>query len=140
MGLLLSYSTWGMPKVPIDVAVAHCAKLGFDGLELTVIPNWSTDAATLGPADRRRIRELYDQHNLALCGLTGNTPLLATDPDEHAANLERIRRLTGDLTPPREACTTWRALYLGLEELERELMDHIHLENNVLFKRALAET
>jgi iron-sulfur cluster repair protein YtfE (RIC family) len=32
---------------------------------------------------------------------------------------------------------TWRALYLGLEELERDLMDHIHLENNVLFPRAL---
>jgi hypothetical protein len=34
----LSHSTWGMPRVPIDVAVAHCAALGFDGLEMTVIP------------------------------------------------------------------------------------------------------
>ena len=41
----LSYSTWGMPQVPIDVAVAHCAHLGFDGLEMTVIPGWTTDAA-----------------------------------------------------------------------------------------------
>ena len=43
----LSYSTWGMPTVPIAIAVRHCAELGFDGLELTVIPGWSTDAAGL---------------------------------------------------------------------------------------------
>ena len=42
-----------------------------------------------------------------------------------------------DLVPPAEACTTWRALYLRLDELEAELMEHVHLENNVLFRRAL---
>jgi regulator of cell morphogenesis and NO signaling len=57
----------------------------------------------------------------------------------HKENLLLIRRLTADLTPPEEACTTWRALYLGLQQLEQELMEHIHLENNVLFKRALVE-
>jgi regulator of cell morphogenesis and NO signaling len=58
---------------------------------------------------------------------------------DHAANLQRIRTLTQDLTPPPEACTSWRALYLRLGELEAELMEHIHLENNVLFPRALRE-
>jgi regulator of cell morphogenesis and NO signaling len=58
--------------------------------------------------------------------------------DGHAENLRRVRALTDDLMPPPEACTTWRALYLGLQQLESELMDHIHLENNVLFPRALA--
>lgn len=79
-------------------------------------------------------------------------PLITTYPDArphapisvmlheheaHAANLAKIRALTNDLVAPPEACTTWRALYLGLAELERDLMDHIHLENNVLFPRAL---
>ena len=45
-----------MPTVPIDVAVAHCAALGFDGLEMTVIPGWATDAAGLDAAERKRIR------------------------------------------------------------------------------------
>ncbi len=57
---------------------------------------------------------------------------------EHAANLRQTRVLTANLTPPDDACTTWRALYLGLAELERELMDHIHLENNVLFPGAVS--
>ena len=56
---------------------------------------------------------------------------------DHGENLARMRALAGDLVPPPEACTTWRALYLGLGTLERELMEHIHLENNVLFPRVL---
>jgi regulator of cell morphogenesis and NO signaling len=58
---------------------------------------------------------------------------------DHGRNLLRMRQLTDDLTPPAEACATWRALYLRLAELEADLMDHIHLENNVLFPRALCE-
>jgi regulator of cell morphogenesis and NO signaling len=57
---------------------------------------------------------------------------------DHAENLQKTRRLTADLVAPQEACPTWRALYLRLAAFEAELMDHIHLENNVLFRRALA--
>ena len=88
--MALSYSTWGMPSVPIETAVAHCAAVGFDGLELTVIPGWVTDAAGLDAAARRRIRRLYDDHRLALCGVSGNTPLLA-EAGERAANMARFR-------------------------------------------------
>ena len=91
MGMLLSHSTWGMPQVPIDVAVAHCAAVGFDGLELTVIPGWVTDGAKLDAGERRRIRKLYDDHRLALCGLSGNTPLLTPDPGEHARQMAGFR-------------------------------------------------
>ena len=58
--------------------------------------------------------------------------------DDHGESLQRTRRLTADLTAPEEACATWRALYLRLARLEADLMDHIHLENNVLFRRVLA--
>lgn len=59
------------------------------------------------------------------------------DHDEHGHDLEHLRELADDFVPPAEACGTWRALYLGLAEFERELMEHIHLENHVLFPRAL---
>lgn len=51
--------------------------------------------------------------------------------------LSTIRRLTGAYTVPAEACGSWRALWQGLEALEADLHEHIHLENNVLFPRAL---
>ena len=89
--MLLSHSTWGMPRVPIHVAVAHCAALGFDGLELTVIPGWVTEAAGLDRGERRRIRALYDDHRLELCGLSGNTPLLAANETDHAKDMARLR-------------------------------------------------
>jgi len=50
--------------------------------------------------------------------------------------LEKVRGLTNDYLVPEGACNTWRALWVGLEELERSLHEHIHLENNVLHKRA----
>ena len=37
--------------------------------------------------------------------------------------------------PPQGACNTWRALYAGIAQLGDDLINHIHLENNVLFPR-----
>jgi regulator of cell morphogenesis and NO signaling len=68
----------------------------------------------------------------------GPVRAMEVEHEHHGEDLLEVRRLTGDLIPPDEACTTWRALYLGLQQLEQELMDHIHLENNILFRRALA--
>ncbi len=52
---------------------------------------------------------------------------------DHGQALEHIARLTNDITPPMGACNTWRALYSGLAQLHDDLINHIHLENNVLF-------
>jgi regulator of cell morphogenesis and NO signaling len=53
-----------------------------------------------------------------------------------AGMLRKVRELTNDFEVPEEACATWRALWVGLEDLERSLHEHIHLENNVLHPRA----
>lgn len=74
-------------------------------------------------------------------GGTAATDRLAALEHEHAeagAALGRIRELTGDFEVPGEACATWRALWAGLEELERTMHEHVHLENHVLFPRARA--
>ena len=54
------------------------------------------------------------------------------------AALARMRELTDSYTPPADACPTFRGLYYGLAELERDMQIHIHLENDILFPRALA--
>lgn len=63
--------------------------------------------------------------------------MMTQEHDDHGVNLLRLRELTMDFSPPPEACATWRALFSGLQKLESELMKHIHLENSVLFPRAL---
>ena len=53
------------------------------------------------------------------------------------AALERLNELTKGYEVPEQACNTWRALWHGLAALEESLHQHIHLENNILFPRAL---
>ncbi len=79
-------------------------------------------------------------------GATGRpSPSLASLVDalegEHdgaGAALARMRELTHGFTPPSAACNTFRALYAGLAHLETDMHLHVHLENSVLFPRALA--
>ena len=52
----MGYTTWGMPRVPIDDALRHLAGLGFDGVEIAVIRGFTTELDTLDAAERRRIR------------------------------------------------------------------------------------
>lgn len=51
----------------------------------------------------------------------------------HGQLLDRLLSLTNDATPPAGACNTWRALYAGIDQFQSDLIQHIHLENNLLF-------
>ncbi len=109
------------PKVPAGLAdlLAEMA----DELE----DHMAREEATLFPAMRRiesgletTIGELRDEH------------------DDHGALLRRIETLTDDFTLPPGACRSWAALYASTARLAEDLMEHIHLENNVLFPRFAA--
>jgi regulator of cell morphogenesis and NO signaling len=52
--------------------------------------------------------------------------------------LRQLRQLGHDYTPPEDACTSYQTLYQSLKAMEADLHQHIHLENNILFPRALA--
>ena len=51
--------------------------------------------------------------------------------------LRSLRAMTNGYNPPPEACLSYKTLYSALEEFERDLHQHIHLENNILFPRAI---
>jgi regulator of cell morphogenesis and NO signaling len=53
------------------------------------------------------------------------------------ALMARIRELTNGFTPPPGACNTYQVAYAELEAFERDLHQHVHLENNILFPKAL---
>lgn len=52
--------------------------------------------------------------------------------------LKEIAKLSDNYTPPEWACNTFKALYAKLDEFEQDLHIHIHLENNILFPKAVA--
>ncbi len=58
---------------------------------------------------------------------------MMTEHEDHGRNLELFRHLTDEFVPPSFACNTYLAMLQGLEEMERDLHRHIHLENTVLF-------
>ncbi len=63
--------------------------------------------------------------------------MMMFEHDNAGDALSRMRTVTGNYTLPEDACPTFGALYAGLQELEADLHQHIHLENNILFPRAL---
>ena len=97
----LGYSTWGMPTVEMDEAVPHLASLGYDGIEITVIPGYTTELGTLDTGERQRIRSLFAKHGVEMPAIAGHTSLLEPDVRQHAANMKRLRdtvELAADLT------------------------------------------
>jgi regulator of cell morphogenesis and NO signaling len=70
-------------------------------------------------------------------GAQGPISVMLREHNEAGDALRELRELTDGYTVPAGACNTWRALWYGLAALESSLHEHIHLENNVLFPRAL---
>ena len=63
---------------------------------------------------------------------------MMAEHDQAGDELRVLREITNGYQPPQDACTTYRAFYRAMEDLESDLHRHIHLENNILFPRALA--
>jgi len=75
----------------------------------------------------------------AACFATVESPIAAmlADHENAGAILEKLRELTNGFQAPEGTCPTFHALYRALEEFERDLHWHVHLENNILFPRAI---
>lgn len=71
---------------------------------------------------------------------TVQNPIAVMLREHDATNqwLQQMRRWSADYAAPPDACISYQTLYGALEALERDLHEHIHLENNLLFPRALA--
>jgi regulator of cell morphogenesis and NO signaling len=63
--------------------------------------------------------------------------MMEHEHDNAGIALRSLRETTNGYEPPADACTSFRALYTALENFEKDLHQHIHLENNVLFPRAV---
>ncbi len=71
---------------------------------------------------------------------TVNNPIrmMMREHDTAGEILRELRALTSDYKAPADACISYQTLYQALENFERDLHQHIHLENNILFPKALA--
>ncbi|WP_290650598.1 iron-sulfur cluster repair di-iron protein [Aquisalimonas sp.] len=110
------------PNVPAGLTTA--LEDGYARLDA----HMSDEEAVLFPQIRARTDALLDE----------TLSRLREDHAEHGELLGRLEALTNNFTPPEGACRTWQALYTGTEKFVADVMEHVHLENNVLFRRVSA--
>lgn len=104
-----------------------------DALAADLLAHMRTEERVLFPA----IRAIESGRASDVAWITAPVSAMQHEHDWAGALLDDLRELTGNYTLPDSACATMRALYQGLEELERAMHVHVHLENNVLFPRAV---
>lgn len=62
---------------------------------------------------------------------------MMSEHDSAGELVKQIRRASSEYTPPVDACTSYQALYQELRQFQEDLHQHVHLENNILFPRAV---
>jgi len=97
----LAFGTYGMKMLPTDAALQTIARIGYDGVELALLPGWPTDPAQMSAAERHALPRQIGDLGLAVPALLESLPLRGT-PESRASNLERLRRavaLGNELAP-----------------------------------------
>ena len=91
-----------------------------------------------------QVRKMYKSHNdgeeIVLPPFGSFENPIGAMMKEHTDEGERfrqIRALSNDYTPPADGCNTYKVTFKLLEEFEKDLHLHIHLENNILFPKAI---
>ena len=78
-----------------------------------------------------------DKIKLSISYLQSPIFMMEEEHDHAGAALAEIRELTNNYNPPADACTTYRLCYAALQAFETDLHQHVHLENNILFPKAI---
>lgn len=115
----------------------HDLRRVFESLQSELVAHLREEEEAVFPAIRKLASGRVDRAE-AIAGLRTVLARLEAEHDRAGAALASLAELTDRYTPPDWACNTFRALYDTLDRLERNMHQHVHKENNVLFPRALA--
>jgi len=118
---------------PEEIEIAEL----FDALSLDLLMHMKKEEMILFPYIKLLAND-NGLHQQPPFGTVANPIRMMENEHEIAGDLmKEIRKLSNDYTPPAHACNTYRVLYAKLDEFESDLHQHIHLENNILFPKAL---
>jgi regulator of cell morphogenesis and NO signaling len=112
----------------------------FDRLRRELLPHMLKEEQVLFPYITR-LEEAASEHRPIPQPFFGTVqnPVrrMTTEHDTAGELLGELRRVTNNHTPPADGCISYQTLYQALAALEADLHEHIHLENNILFPRAV---
>ncbi len=106
---------------------------------LEVFQTLKLDLSTHMVSEEKRIfpliRALEEEASDAFLDENGIDKMIREHDDSGVA-LNRLREPTNDYAPPESACPKFRSALKGLHDLEADIYQHVHKENNILFPRA----
>jgi regulator of cell morphogenesis and NO signaling len=115
-------------------------RAAFDGLAQELTTHMMKEEMVLFPYIAR-MEESVTAHEPVLPPPFGSVQnpvaMMRHEHDNAGEALREMRRISSGYTPPPDACISYRTLYQALAEFEADLHQHIHLENNILFPRAI---
>jgi regulator of cell morphogenesis and NO signaling len=148
-----SYMKSTMPEIKImlkNFIEEHAKKypelvgveVAFNQLYKEVFPHMKQEEEVLFPY----IKQIYNafttkESYASLLVRTLRKPVedvMSKDHESAIKHLHKFRTLTNDYTPPANACVSHKVCFAKLRELDNDLSQHIHLENNILFPKAIA--
>jgi inosose dehydratase len=88
--IYFGFSLYGMRSLALKEALQTCARIGYDAVELALMPGYHADPATLDAEARRRLRGQLQEYQLAVPALMENLPLSADDT-AHQRQLDRLK-------------------------------------------------
>jgi regulator of cell morphogenesis and NO signaling len=108
----------------------------FVELRAELEPHMFKEERVLFPAIRQ-LEKAASSLAFAFGSVANPIRVMEHEHDNTGNALSHIRNLTGDFQVPNDACNTYRATIAGLHELEVDMHQHVHKENNILFPRAI---
>jgi regulator of cell morphogenesis and NO signaling len=113
----------------------------FQNLKEDLFPHMLKEEQILFPYIEQLENALAHQEGIArpFFGTVQNpVRMMMYEHDAAGEILRQVREVTNQYTVPQEGCISYQTLYQALQNLEADLHQHIHLENNLLFPRAIA--
>jgi regulator of cell morphogenesis and NO signaling len=87
------------------------------------------------------IKKLFSQEEFTPSHLfdsvTSPIQMMHEEHDQEGVRFRRMSELSNNFTPPEDGCSTYKVTFAMLQEFEEDLQKHIHLENNILFPKAI---
>jgi len=111
-------------------------------LNRTLIPHLAQEEEIIFPYIRQIDHAYYSRESYAsLLVRTLRKPvedIMAHEHDTTGRIIHHMRELTNHYSPPENACLSHKVTFLKLKEMDSDLTQHLHLENNILFPKAIA--
>lgn len=86
----LGYSTWAMPKIPIDTSIKFLSETGYDGITIATLPQFTTSINNLDIEERKRILNLSKLYSIPITSVMSFTDLMEENKENLKENIKFV--------------------------------------------------